>query len=352
MATATKKTTTKKTATKKTAAKKATTKAASKVTKLNESLVNASMAAINTTVKNGEKWQKLTKKLIKQSEPVRAKQVNMLFETATAVKNQATSGKERMMDLVGYDGTTVDKAVDFAKNNPVSKKVISTTEDIVEKVSKNPMVQKVEKTTDGIKKMSIAKFNDVKEDVLEQAQKILHKGEEIVKDAKVERPTSKTVKAKGAAKVKAVRKTTAKKATVAKKKTAKKVEAVKTTAKKAVKEVKTEGTVKSATIKFEGKEKVAAVKTATKVAIKTIAKDDLKIIHGIGPKLEGVFNKNGISTYGELAKADKTKIEEILEEAGPVFKNVDTADWKKQAEVGTEGGEEALKTWVARYRTA
>ncbi|GEQ86972.1 hypothetical protein ULMS_24800 [Patiriisocius marinistellae] len=337
--------------TKKNITKKTATKATSKVNKLNNSLVNASMAAINTTVENGEKWQKLTKKLIKQSEPIRTKQMNMIFETATAVKNQATSGKERMMDLVGYDGTTVDKAVKYAKNNPVSKKVISTAEGVIEKVTENPMVKKVEKTTDGIKKMSIAKFNDVKEDVLEQAQKILHRGEEIVEDAKAPKKTSKQVKAKGAAKVKAVRKTTTKKTTVAKKATAKKVKAVKETAKAIVKEVKAQGTDKVADIKETGKEKVAEVKTATKKAVKTIAKDDLKIIHGIGPKLEGVFNKNGINTYGELAKVDATKIEAILDEAGPVFKNIDTKDWKKQAEVGAEGGEEALKTWVARYRT-
>jgi len=48
-------------------AKKATkkaTKAVNKTTgvakKINNSLVNASMGAIDTTIKNGEKWQKLT----------------------------------------------------------------------------------------------------------------------------------------------------------------------------------------------------------------------------------------------------------------------------------------------------
>lgn len=328
------------------------TKTKTTVKKVNKGLVNASMAAINTTVENGEKWQKLTKKLIKKSEPVRTKQMNMVFETATAVKKQATTGAERMMELVGYDASVVDKAMNFATKNPVSKKVISVAGTVADKVSKNPVVKKVEKTTDGIKKMSIAKYNDVKEDVLEKATKILKKGEEFVEDAKEPKKTTKQVKAKGVAKVKATKKTTTKKATVAKKTTAKKVAAVKNVAKTVVKEIKNEGTDKVADIREEGKKMVAEVKKETVKAVKNDAKDDLKLIHGIGPKLESVFNTNGISTFVALSKAEKTQIEKILDEAGPIFKNTDTADWKKQAEVGVEGGEEALKTWVARYRTA
>lgn len=338
-----------------TKAKKVTkkvTKQVSKVKEINNSLVNASKAAINTTVENGEKWQKLTKKLIKKSEPVRTKQMNMVYDTANALKKQVTSGTERMMDLVGLDASVVDKAKNFASKNPVSKKVIDTAGDIKNKVSENPMVKKVEKTTEGIKQMGIAKYEDVKEDVLEQAQRILHRGEEMVKDAKTPKKTSKQVKAKGAIKVKEVRKTTAKKTTTVRKNTEAKVAAVKKAAKTVVKEIKTEGTAKVATVKFEGNEKVAEVKKTTKKVVKNSAKDDLKLIYGVGPKVEATFNKHGINTYGELAKAETSKIEEILEEAGPMFKNVDTADWKKQAEVGVEGGEEAVKTWVARYRTA
>lgn len=294
-----------------------TKKTAKKGTTLNRSLVNASIAAINTTVENGEKWQKLTKELIKKSEPVRKKQVNMVFETATAVKNQVNSGKDRVFDLVGLDPNVIEKAVNRAKKNPVGKKVI-----------------------------------EVKGDVLEQVQKILNKGEEIVEDAKAPKKTTKQIKSKGATKVKKVRKTTNVKATTAKKKTAARVATVKAAANTAVKEIKTEGAKKVASVKETGKEKVAVVKKETKKEIKTAAKDDLKIIYGIGPKLETVFNKNGINTYADLAKTDKSKIETILEEAGPVFKNTDTSDWKKQAEVGAEEGVEALEKWVARYRTA
>jgi len=166
--------------------KKATTKGnkPNVAKKVNSSLVNASIAAINTTVDNGEKWQKLASKLIKKSEKVRKQQINMIFDTAEAVKGQFISGTDRMKDLVGYDAELVEKAKDMATNNPVSKKVIGIVEEITEKVSENPMVQKAEKATDELKNMGMAKYKELKEDVLEQASKILDKGEAIIEDAK------------------------------------------------------------------------------------------------------------------------------------------------------------------------
>ena len=52
----------------------------------------------------------------------------MVFETATAVKEQVSTGAERMMHLVGYDASVVDKAMDFATKNPVSKKVLEVAD--------------------------------------------------------------------------------------------------------------------------------------------------------------------------------------------------------------------------------
>lgn len=314
-----------------------------KRTTLNSSIVNATKAAIDTTVENTEKWQKLTKKLIKKSEPIRKTQLNMVFDTATAVKNQVNSGTERMIDLVGYDNAMVVKAVKFAKMNPVSKKVMDVAEDIMEKVSENPIVKKVEKTTEGFKKMGTAKINDVKKDVLMQAHKILNKGEAIVEGAMDSKTTKKQSKTKTTAKVKKTGKTVSAKVTKVTKKVTPKTAVAKPAVKAVVKETKTVTTKKVTPVEKE-------VKVA--VAVKTVEKDDLKIIYGIGPKLESILHKNGIVTYADLAKADKTKIETIIEQAGPLFKNVNTTDWKKQAEVGAAEGTEALVKWVARYRTA
>ncbi len=88
-----------------------------------------------------------------------------------------------MKDLVGYDAELVEKAKDMAMNNPVSKKVVGIVEDITETVSENPMVQKAEKATEDLKNMGMAKYNELKEDVLEQASKIVDKAEHKLEDA-------------------------------------------------------------------------------------------------------------------------------------------------------------------------
>ena len=179
------------------------TKSENTTKSFNESLVNATTATISVTIENGEKWQKLTKKLIKKSEPIRRKQMDMVFETATAVKAQVNTGKEKMMDLVGYE-----QALEYAKSNPVSKKVIEVTDTIKTKVNENPVVKQVGNTAETIKTKGTAKLNDIKDDVLEQAQKILDKGGEIVEG----KLGTKKADKKPAAKTTATQKTTKAKA--------------------------------------------------------------------------------------------------------------------------------------------
>ncbi|MEM9361193.1 MAG: hypothetical protein AAGA43_01105 [Bacteroidota bacterium] len=262
------------------------------VKSLNKSLANATMATINTTIEHGEKWQELTKKLVKKSEPVRRKQMDMFFDTAATVKKQVNSGKERTMELVGYDEETVERAFEYVSKTPVGKKVLKVTEDIKVKVTENPMVKKVEETAEKVKAKSTAKFNDLKEDVLGQAKKVINKGEEFVDEA-LKQGKSNVTKAK---------KTVKAKATQASKKAAAQAQ----TAKKTVAKVKEE--------------------------VKASAKDDLKLIKGIGPKLELLFNENGIETFAQLAKASEAKIKSILEKAGPVFKSVNFSNWVKEAQ--------------------
>ena len=343
--------------------KKATTKGnnPSVAKKVNTSLVNASLSAINTTIDNGEKWQKLASKLIKKSEKVRAQQINMIFDTAEAVKGQVMVGADRMKDLVGIDAKLVEKAKKRVINNPVSKKVAGIVEDITE----NPMVQKAEKATEDMKMKGMAKFNELKGDVLKQAYKIVntaeHKLEDARKDLKKEvtkatkkvaktnpKQTTAAIKANGAAKVKVVKATTAAKKTKAKAKVATKVadkKVTKTQAKKVVAK-------KVSEIEAKGTAKVNAVKAEVKSTIKTSAKDDLKLIYGIGPKTEIAFNNNGIKTYADLAKIEVEQIEIILEKEGTIFGATDAKDWKKQAEVAVKDGSEGLVKWVERYRTA
>ncbi|MGJ8593181.1 MAG: hypothetical protein ACSHXF_11570 [Aquaticitalea sp.] len=340
----------------KTQTKKVTPKAnntANVAKKINADLINASVAVIDTTVKNGEKWQKLASKLFKKSETVRTQQINMIFDTAEAVKGQFVTGTKRMKDLVGYDGEIIESAKVKVMNNPMTRKVMEVAEDISEKVQKNPIVQKAEKKSAEYKTIGKAKFNEVKGDVLHQATKIINKAEAKLEETKADaQKTSSEVKAEGAQKVKAVKKTTKAKASTTTAKAETKVKAVKADAKAKANKITKEATKKVAAIKSKGTEVVKEVKTETKKAVKTIAKDDLKLIYGVGPKTEIAFNEKGINTYAELTKLSNESIEEILENAGVSVPNLNPADWRKQAEVAVEGGEEALKTWVERYRTA
>lgn len=219
---------------------------------LNEILLNATKATINATIENGEKWQQLTKKLIKKSQPVRKKQMDLIFDTANAVKSQVIAGRDKAMDLVGYE-----QAVDYVSSNPVSKKVMEVSDTIKTKVSENPMVQQVGKTTETLKTKGTAKIKDIQEDVLEQAQRILNKGEEMVEGALT------TKKAKAPAK----KATTAKRKTTTKAAPAKKAP-VKATATKAPATKKT--TAKAAATKATTKAATAKA-TATKAAPKTAA---------------------------------------------------------------------------------
>src|SRR6218665_4221591 len=48
-------------------------------------------------------------------------------------------------------------------------------------------------------------------------------------------------------------------------------------------------------------------------------KDDLKIVEGIGPKIEELFNKAGIYTFAQLADTSVVRMKEILDKAGSRF---------------------------------
>jgi hypothetical protein len=246
--------------------------------KVNTSLVNASLSAINTTFDNGEKWQKLASKLIKKSEKVREQQINMIFDTAEAVKGQVMVGTDRMMDLVGLDADLVEKAKNKVINNPVSRKVVGIVEDITETITENPMVQKAEKATEDLKNMGIAKYNELKGDVLEQASKIIDKGEAIIEDAK-STPRAKVTKKTVAKKVKTTKTKTAKATkTVAKKATVTKAKATKVVAKAAPKKTvakkvtATKAKVTKVATKAAPKPKKVVAKKATAVKKEVVAK--------------------------------------------------------------------------------
>jgi predicted flap endonuclease-1-like 5' DNA nuclease len=78
---------------------------------------------------------------------------------------------------------------------------------------------------------------------------------------------------------------------------------------------------------------------------KEIRKDDLKIVEGIGPKIEEVFNKSGIFTFEQLAKLSVPEMRMILERAGSRFQIHDPSTWAVQASMARDNQWSELKRW-------
>ena len=69
--------------------------------------------------------------------------------------------------------------------------------------------------------------------------------------------------------------------------------------------------------------------------------DDLKKIEGVGPKVAGLLNENGILTFAQLAEADVDKLNEMLEAAS--LQMMDPATWPEQAKLAAGGDWDALQ---------
>ena len=71
--------------------------------------------------------------------------------------------------------------------------------------------------------------------------------------------------------------------------------------------------------------------------LKRWKKDDLKAIEGIGPKIEGILKKAGLTTWQQLASKKADDIQDILDAAGDRFRLADPTTWPKQAKLAADG---------------
>ena len=188
-------------------AKKASklTKAKAIVKKINNDLIDASFEAIETTVKTGEKWQKLTSKLIKKTEPLSKQQIGMFVETAETIKGQVETATSRLKNLVGYDSEMVEQAKKMVTENPLTQKAEDMTAKLKKEVAKNPLVKKAEKMSAKLKKEITETLEDVKDKVEDITEDVKDKVEDIVKGS------TKTKKTPAKKKSAVKKKTTAKK---------------------------------------------------------------------------------------------------------------------------------------------
>lgn len=82
---------------------------------------------------------------------------------------------------------------------------------------------------------------------------------------------------------------------------------------------------------------------AKKLGFSSSNPNDLKVVEGIGPKIEGLLKEGGINTWAELAAADVSRIQEILNAAGPRYKLAVPRTWPQQAGLAAAGDWAALK---------
>ncbi|AOW17155.1 hypothetical protein LPB03_06625 [Polaribacter vadi] len=263
-------------------------KAKAIVMKINSDLINASFNAIETTVKTGEKWQKLTAKLVKKAEPLTKQQINMVVETAESIKGQLENSTERLKTLVGYDPKMMENAKKMVKENPLVEKAEEMKDKFEKEVANNKLVKKAEKMSDKLKKTISSTIDEAKEKIEEYTEDALNTVNEKLDDVK----PSKTKK---------------------------------TTKKKVVK-----------------KEVVIEEKI---VVEKTEVINDLKVIKGIGPVLEKSLNELNVTSYEQISKMTLKNMGLLLTDAGINAKIYDLSGWKTQAKLALKGDMEAVKNW-------
>lgn len=78
---------------------------------------------------------------------------------------------------------------------------------------------------------------------------------------------------------------------------------------------------------------------------KKIKQDDLKVIEGIGPKIEELLHAAGVKTWSDLASAAIETVQAVLDEAGPRYRMHDPATWARQAALAATGDWETLEAY-------
>ena len=73
--------------------------------------------------------------------------------------------------------------------------------------------------------------------------------------------------------------------------------------------------------------------------------NDLKLVEGVGPKIEGLLKDAGITNWSELAAASVERLKEILAAAGDRYRLAKPDTWPEQARLASEGKWVQLKEY-------
>ena len=114
---------------------------------------------------------------------------------------------------------------------------------------------------------------------------------------------------------------------------------------------KTESTVEKTSLttsptKKDAQPKASFDSNAAKAAMgKRIKENDLKIVEGIGPKIEGLFHNFGIKTWKDLSEVSTDRCQEVLNSGGDRYRIHDPASWPMQAKMAFKGQWKELAKW-------
>ena len=90
--------------------------------------------------------------------------------------------------------------------------------------------------------------------------------------------------------------------------------------------------------------------TAKSILGKVVKQDDLKVVEGIGPKIEGMFKDNGIKTWKALSEASVAECQKVLDKGGKRYQIHDPASWPMQAKMCYEGKWDDLHKWQEEHK--
>ena len=68
-----------------------------------------------------------------------------------------------------------------------------------------------------------------------------------------------------------------------------------------------------------------------------VAKDDLTLIEGVGPKAAKLLTTAGITNYAKLSASTPAEIKDILSKGGPAFQTMDPGTWPEQGQLAADG---------------
>ncbi len=83
---------------------------------------------------------------------------------------------------------------------------------------------------------------------------------------------------------------------------------------------------------------------------KKIKLNDLKVIEGIGPKIEQLFHNFDIKSWENLSEASVNKCQEVLDSGGDRYRIHNPGSWPMQAKMAHEGKWKALARWQEEHK--